>query len=43
MLLHEGVLIAQGTYNVRWFHDWLREYSLVDLSYRTSNQSDLPR
>ena len=31
MLLHEGVLIAQGTYSVRWFHDWLREYSLVDL------------
>jgi hypothetical protein len=31
MLLHEGVLVAQGTYSVRWFHDWLREYSLVDL------------
>jgi hypothetical protein len=31
MLLHEGVLIAQGTYSVRWFHDWLREYALVDL------------
>jgi len=31
MMLHEGVLVAQGTYSVRWFHDWLREYSLVDL------------
>jgi hypothetical protein len=31
MLLREGVLVAQGTYSVRWFHDWLREYSLVDL------------
>ncbi len=31
MLLHEGVLVAQGTYSVRWFHDWLLEYSLVDL------------
>src|SRR5262249_55090411 len=31
MLHYEGVLIAQGSRSVRWFHYWLREYSLVDL------------
>ena len=31
MLVHEGVLVTQGTHTVRWLHDWLREYSLVDL------------
>lgn len=30
MLLHEGVLTAQGAHSVRWMHDWLREYALVD-------------
>ncbi len=31
MLVHEGVLLAQGTHAIRWMHDWLREYALIDL------------
>jgi hypothetical protein len=30
MLLHEGVLSDQGSHAVRWFHDWIREFALVD-------------
>jgi hypothetical protein len=31
MLVHEGVLVVQGSHAVRWAHDWLREYALIDL------------
>lgn len=31
MLVNEGVVLPQGSYAVRWTHDWFREFSLVDL------------
>jgi hypothetical protein len=30
MLVREGVLIRPGTHAVRWVHEWVREYAIVD-------------
>lgn len=30
MLIHEGILQRQGTHAVRWIHDWLAEYAIID-------------
>jgi hypothetical protein len=30
MLVREGVLIRHGSHTVRWMHNWVREYAIVD-------------
>jgi hypothetical protein len=30
MLAREGIILERGTHAVHWFHDWIREFALVD-------------